>query len=69
MFKVTRIAKKHNAFKITAELTAGKLLSIRHALEHYTQSCNSPVATDMLAEINAATFTNTEGKSQDILAI
>lgn len=47
---ISRNVKQHNEYKLTATLTAGKILAVKNALE----AIQSPVGNDVLDLLNKA---------------
>ena len=43
--KIKKIVKSHNEYEVKFNLTLGEVMTIKHALEYYTQV--SPIADDI----------------------
>lgn len=64
MITVKKNEKKFNEYKVTANITLGKLLAMKCALEFYSQG--STVAKDLLCELNNALHTAKINPETDI---
>jgi hypothetical protein len=56
--------KNYNRYSLTADLTSGKIMAIKNALQLYVEKTGSPVAEDVLGLLIPAI-----NKNEDLLKI